>query len=132
MQPLWRTVWRADSLENILMLGKIKGRRRRGWQEDEMIGWHHRLNGHKFELTPGDSEGQGSLVFFSPWCCKESDMTKRLNNNNGDTLKKQPPQIKTTIWPNNPTTGMYPQKAITEKDTCTPVFTAALFTIART
>jgi len=38
--------------------------------EDEMIGWHHRLNGHKFELTPGDSEGQGSLVFFSPWCCR--------------------------------------------------------------
>ena len=62
-----------------------------------MVGWHHRLNGHEFEQTPGDSEGQGSLVFFSPWCCKESDMTKRLNNNNGDTLKKQPPQIKTTI-----------------------------------
>ena len=40
--------WRADSLEKTLMLGKIEGRRRRGWQ-DEMVGWHHRLNGHKFE-----------------------------------------------------------------------------------
>ena len=43
--------------------------------EDEMIGWHHRLNGHEFEQTMGDSEGQGSLVCFSLWGCKESDMT---------------------------------------------------------
>ena len=34
--------------------------------EDEMVGWHHRLNGHEFEQTPGDSEGQGSLVCCSP------------------------------------------------------------------
>ena len=41
---------RADSLEKILMLGKIEGRRRRGRQRmDEMVGWHHRLNGHEFE-----------------------------------------------------------------------------------
>ena len=43
--------------------------------EDEMIGRHHRLNGHEFEQTMGDSEGQGSLVCFSLWGCKESDMT---------------------------------------------------------
>ena len=42
------------------MLGKIEGRRRRG-QQDEMVGWHHRFNGHEFEQTPGDSEGQGNL-----------------------------------------------------------------------
>ena len=41
--------------------------------EDEMVGWHHRLNGHEFEKTPGDSEGQRSLVCCSPWGCKESD-----------------------------------------------------------
>ena len=35
--------------------------------EDEMVGWHHRLNGHEFEQTPGDSEGQGNLVCCSPW-----------------------------------------------------------------
>ena len=48
--------------------------------EDEMVGWHHRLNGREFEQAPGDGEGQGSLVCCSPWCCKESDMTEQLNN----------------------------------------------------
>ena len=43
--------------------------------EDETVGWHHRLNRHEFEQTPGDSEGQGSLVNSSPWGCKETDMT---------------------------------------------------------
>ena len=46
-----------------------------------MIGWHHQLSGHEFEQTQGDSEGQGSLVCYSPWSCKESDMTEQLNNN---------------------------------------------------
>ena len=41
--------------------------------EDEMVGWHHRLNGHAFEQTPGDSERQGSLACCSPWVLKESD-----------------------------------------------------------
>ena len=50
--------------------------------EDEMAGWHHRLNGHEFEQTPGDSEGQGSLVCCSSWGRKESDMTEQLNNSN--------------------------------------------------
>ena len=45
-------------------------------REDEMVGWHHRLDGHELEQTPGDSEGQGSLVCCSPWGCKELDMTK--------------------------------------------------------
>ena len=44
--------------------------------EDEMVGWHHQLNGHEFEQSPGDSEGQGSLAFFSPWGHKELDMTE--------------------------------------------------------
>ena len=38
--------------------------------EDEIVGWHHRLNGHEFEQTPGDSEGQGSLACCSPWDAK--------------------------------------------------------------
>ena len=50
--------------------------------EDEMVGWHHRFNGHEFEQTLGDSGEQGSLVCCSPWGCQESDMTERLNNNN--------------------------------------------------
>ena len=48
--------------------------------EDEMVGWHHQLNGPEFEQALGDSEGQGSLVCCSPWGCKESDTTKQLNN----------------------------------------------------
>ena len=50
--------------------------------EKEMAGWHYRLKGREFEQTPGDSEGQGSLTCCSPWGCKESDTTKRLNKNN--------------------------------------------------
>ena len=45
-----------------------------------MVGWHHQLNGHEFEQTPGDSEGQGSLVCCSPWGCKGSDTIEQLNN----------------------------------------------------
>ena len=46
--------------------------------EDEMVGWHHRLDGHEFEQTAGD-DGQGSLLCCSPWAHKESDTTERLN-----------------------------------------------------
>ena len=46
-----------------------------------MVGWHHRLNGHEFEQTPEDREGQGSLACCSPWSCKEQDTTEQLNNN---------------------------------------------------
>ena len=64
---------RADSLEKTLGLGKIEGR----MTEDEMVGWHHRLNGHEFEQTLRDGEGQGSLVCYSPWGLKGSGMTER-------------------------------------------------------
>ena len=47
-----------------------------------MIGSHHRLSGHEFEQTPGDSGGQGSLACCSPWVA-ESDPTEQLNNNSG-------------------------------------------------
>ena len=45
-----------------------------------MVEWHHLLNGHEFEQTLGDIEGQGSLACCSPWDCKELNMTERLNN----------------------------------------------------
>ena len=60
------------------MLGKNEGRKRRG-QQDEMVGWHHKLNGHEFDQTPGDGEGQGSLVYCCPQDRKELDMTEQLN-----------------------------------------------------
>ena len=48
--------------------------------EDEMVGWHHQLNGHEFEPTPGDREGQGSPACCNPWGHKEPDTTVQLNN----------------------------------------------------
>ena len=56
---------RAGSSEKTLMLEKIEGKRRKRLAEDEMVGWHHQLNGHESEQTLGDSAGQGSLVLQS-------------------------------------------------------------------
>ena len=60
------------------MLGKIEGGRRRDI-EDEIVGWHHRLNGYEFKSTPGVGDRQGSLACCSPWGRKELDMTEQLN-----------------------------------------------------
>ena len=50
----------------------------------EMVRWHHQLNGHEFEQSPGNGEGQGGLACYSPWGRKVSDMTELLNNNSND------------------------------------------------
>ena len=55
------------------------GQEEKGTTEDEMAGWHHQLDGHEFEWTPGDGDGQGGLSCCSPWGRKESDMTEQLN-----------------------------------------------------
>ena len=47
--------------------------------EDEMAGWHHRLNGHRFRWTPGDGDGQGGLSCCGSWGCKDLDTTERPN-----------------------------------------------------
>ena len=62
--------------------GKDWGQEEKGATEDEMVGWHHWLNGHESEQTPGDTEGQGSLAGCSSWGHKELDTTEWLNNNN--------------------------------------------------
>ena len=49
--------------------------------EEEMVGWHLRINGHEHEQILGDGEGQGGLACFSPWGCKKLDTTRQLNNN---------------------------------------------------
>ena len=74
LQYFGHLMQRADSLEKTLMLGKIEGRRRRG---QERMRWLDgiTINGHEFEQSPGDSEGQGSLACCSSWVRKESDMT---------------------------------------------------------
>ena len=55
------------------------GRQEKGMTEDEMVGWHHQLNGHEFEQAAGVGDGQGGLACCSPWGRKESDTTEWLN-----------------------------------------------------
>ena len=57
LQYFGRLMLRVDSLEKTLLLGGIWGQEEKRTTEDEMVGWHHRLKGHEFEQTPGDSEG---------------------------------------------------------------------------
>ena len=61
--------------------GKDWRQEEKGMTEDEMVGWHHQINGQEFEQAPVDGEGQGSLACFSPLGCKELDMTELLNKN---------------------------------------------------
>ena len=62
--------------------GKDGRQGEKGTTDNEMVGWHHRLNGHESEQAPGDGEGQGSLACCSPWGRKESDTSEQLSNNN--------------------------------------------------
>ena len=64
------------------MLGRIEGKEEKERTEDEMVGWHHQFNGHQFEQALGDGKGQGGLACCSPWGCKDSNTTERLNSNN--------------------------------------------------
>ena len=59
--------------------GKDRRQEEKGTTEDEMVGWHHQLNGHEFEQAPGDDEGQGGLACCDSWDREESDTTERLN-----------------------------------------------------
>ena len=86
---------RTDSFRKDPDDGKDWGQEEKGAAEDEMVGENHRLNGHAFEQTLGDSEGQGRLVCCSPWSHKESDTTWQLNN----TAKERPLQpMAPTLW----------------------------------
>ena len=69
---------RVDSLEKTLMLGGI-GEGQKGVTEDEMAGWHHQLDGHEFQQTPGVGDEQGGLACCDSWGRKESDTTERLD-----------------------------------------------------
>ena len=75
LQYFGHFMWKVDSLEKTLMLGGIGGRRRRG-REDEVAGWHHRLDGCEFERTLGVGDGQGSLACCDSWGRQESDTTE--------------------------------------------------------
>ena len=73
------TRWPPDAKSQLIGkdpdAGKDWGQEEKGLTEDEMVGWHHRLNGHESEQTLGESQGQGSLACCSPWDLKELDMT---------------------------------------------------------
>ena len=75
---LWPPDAKSWRVEKTLMLG-LEDWRLKGMAEDEMVGWHHWLNGHAFEQTLGDGEGWGNVGCCSPWGRKELDMTERLN-----------------------------------------------------
>ena len=104
-----------------LVARKDWGQEEKGTTEDGMVGWHHQLDGHEFEQTPGVGDGQGNLACCSPWGRKESDTTERLNwtdyyrLNNSDTWlwplscswqrsgaafePKQPEKCRVVPWP---------------------------------
>ena len=78
LQYFGHLMWRADSLEKTLMLKRLRWEEM-GTTEDEMVGWHNRLNGHGFGWTLGVGDGQGGLSCCSSWDHKESDRTEWLN-----------------------------------------------------
>ena len=89
---------RTDSLEKTLMLVDWR-QKEKGVAENEMVGWHHWLNGHEFEQALEDGKEKGSLACRSPWGCKELDTTERLNNDN-ETL------LVATTWNGKVATGI--------------------------
>ena len=70
---------RRDDIRKDPDAGKDGRQEEKGTTEDDMVGWHHRLNGHEFEQASGVVDGQKSLACCSPWGCKELDMTEQLN-----------------------------------------------------
>ena len=76
-------LWPPDAKSQLIRkdseAGKDWGQEEKGMTEDEMVGWHYRLDGLGFGWTPGPGDGQGGLVCYSLWGCKESDTTERLN-----------------------------------------------------
>ena len=75
LQYFGHLMQRADSLEKTLMLGKIEGRGE-GDNKNEMVGWHHQLDGHGFGWTPRAGDGQGALACCGSWGRKELDTTE--------------------------------------------------------
>ena len=111
--------WSSDT--NRWLIGKVPDagkdweQKEKRASEDEMAGQHHWCNEHELGQTLRDGDGQGGLECCSPWSCKELDMTGWLNNND----------------PTIPLPGIYLEKNMVRKDTCTPIFIAVLFTIAK-
>ena len=86
---LWPSDAKSQLTEKVPDATKDWGQEEKGSRDDNMVGWHHQLNGHEYEQTLGDSERQGSLVCCSPWGCKESDMTWQLQRQQWHTVKTE-------------------------------------------
>ena len=78
--------------------GKDRRQEEKGMIEDEMVGWHHGLNGNDFELTPGVGDGQESLVCCSPWVCKELDTSEWLNWTKLISVRKPQIIVSDYVW----------------------------------
>ena len=76
---LWPPYARSWLIGKYPDAGRDWGQEEKGMTEDEMAGWHHQLNGHEFEWTPGAGDGQGGLVCCDSWGRKESNKTERVN-----------------------------------------------------
>ena len=76
---LWPPHVKSWLIGKDLDAGRDYRQEEKGTTEDEMAGWHHRLDGHEFEWTPGAGDGQGGLACCDSWSCKESETTERLN-----------------------------------------------------
>ena len=109
LQYFGHLMWRADSLEKILMLGKIEGKRRIGQKRMRCLDSITDSTGHESEQIPGESEGQGSLACCSPWGRKESDKIQQLNISKalrrgvgglarGDSGQPPAPPVEAGIW----------------------------------
>ena len=90
VQYFGHLMWRVDSLEKTLMLERDWGQEEKRTTEDEMAGWHHRLNGCEFEWTLGVGDGQGGLACCGSWGRKKSDTTEWLNWTELNWVDKKP------------------------------------------
>ena len=83
-------LWPPDAKNGLIGKDPDAGkdwRQEKGTTKDEMVGWHHQLDGPEFEQAPGVGDGQGSLACFGPWGCKEWDTNERLNWKEGKQLR---------------------------------------------
>ena len=79
MYRYWVSSGNKHTIKYTMLIIEDWRREEKGTTEDEMAGWHHQLNGHEFEWTPGGGDGQGGLACCGPRGHKESDTTERLN-----------------------------------------------------
>ena len=86
IQYFGHLMWRADSFEKNPDARKDWGHEEKGTTEDEIVGWHHQLNGYEFEQAPGDSEGWGRLACCGPWGHKGLGTTEWLSNKHKASL----------------------------------------------